>query len=66
MTFAGFGLSDELSMLRDLVARFVADRIRPVEEATGAQARAIPDGKLTGLRAAARELGLWCFDAPAA
>jgi acyl-CoA dehydrogenase len=66
MTFAGFGISAELSMLRDLVARFVAERIRPAEEAIGPQARAIPDDKLAELRAAAREAGLWCFDAPAA
>ena len=65
MTFAGFGLSNELSMLRDLVARFAADRIRPVEEKLGPEARAIPDDELADLRTAARELGLWCFDAPA-
>jgi acyl-CoA dehydrogenase len=64
MSFAGFGLSEELSMLQDLVSRFLADRIRPVERAIGAQARAIPDDQLAELRAAARELGLWCFDAP--
>jgi acyl-CoA dehydrogenase len=64
MTFAGFGVSAELSMLTDLVSRFVADRIRPVEEAIGAEARSIPADELAGLRAAARELGLWCLDAP--
>jgi acyl-CoA dehydrogenase len=64
MTFAGFGLSYELSLLRDLVARFVTERIRPVEEAIGPETRAIPDDDLVKLRAAARELGLWCLDAP--
>lgn len=64
MTFAGFGLSDELSLLKDLIARFLAERIRPVEEAIGPEARSIPDDDLVKLRAAAREAGLWCLDAP--
>lgn len=64
MTFAGFGLSDELSLLKDLIARFLVERIRPVEEAIGPEARSIPDDDLVKLRAAAREAGLWCLDAP--
>jgi acyl-CoA dehydrogenase len=64
MTFAGFGLSDELSQLRDLASRFVAERIRPAEEAAGPEARAIPADDLVKLRSAAREAGLWCLDAP--
>jgi acyl-CoA dehydrogenase len=64
MTFAGFALPKELEMLSELVARFVADEIRPVEDALGPEARSIPDADLVPLRAAARALGLWCFDAP--
>jgi len=64
VAFAGFGLSDELRMLADLAARFVAEQIRPVEEALGPVARAIPDEQLVKLRTAAREAGLWCLDAP--
>ena len=46
MTFAGFELSDELQMLRDLVRRFVAEQLRPAEASLPADARRIPDDVL--------------------
>jgi acyl-CoA dehydrogenase len=64
MTFAGFGLPDELAALRDLVGRFVREQLRPAEDALGPEATAIPAEVLAGLRQRARSLGLWCLDAP--
>lgn len=64
MTFAGFDLPDELATMRDLVGQFVAERIRPAENALDASARALPPDVLAKLRAQARAAGLWCFDAP--
>ncbi|MBG6120085.1 MULTISPECIES: acyl-CoA dehydrogenase family protein [unclassified Sphingobium] len=64
MTFAGFALPDDLAMLSDAVARFVAEEIRPVETALPPDARAIPHDVLQPLQRKAREAGYWCFDAP--
>lgn len=64
MTFSGFDLPEPLEMLRDVVARFVAEQIRPAEDALPAAARAFPDDVLRGLQARARQAGLWCLDAP--
>ena len=36
LTFSGFDLPESLAMLRDVVARFVVEQIRPPEEGTGA------------------------------
>jgi acyl-CoA dehydrogenase len=63
--FDGFDLPDELVALRELVKRFVATEIVPAEAALRPEDRRIPDGTLTTLRAKAREVGLWCLDAPA-
>ena len=65
MTFAGFELSDELQMLRDLVRRFVGEQLRPAEAALPTDARRLPDDVLADLRVRARAVGLWCMDAPA-
>jgi acyl-CoA dehydrogenase len=64
MTFAGFDLSDELQMLRDVVGRFVQEQICPAEAALPAGARHLPTDVLEDLRARARAAGLWCMDAP--
>ena len=65
MTFDGFDLPDELRMMRDVAAKFVAERLREVEREIGPEATRIPDDRLAGLRAEARAAGLWCLDAPA-
>ncbi|MBW8825710.1 MAG: acyl-CoA dehydrogenase family protein [Acidobacteria bacterium] len=65
MTFSGFDLPDDLAMLRDVVHRFVSERIWPAEAALPPDARRLPDDVLQPLRAEARALGLWCMDAPA-
>src|SRR5271165_997791 len=64
MTFDGFDLPDELRMMRDVAAKFVAERLRVVEREIGPEATRIPDDRLAGLRAEARAAGLWCLDAP--
>jgi acyl-CoA dehydrogenase len=66
VTFSGFDLPEDLTMLRDVVARFVAEQIVPAEDAAGPTARALPPEALTDLQARARQAGLWCLDAPAA
>ena len=65
MTFDGFDLPDELRMMRDVAAKFVAERLRVVEREIGPEATRIPDDRLARLRAEARAAGLWCLDAPA-
>ncbi|MEX1007405.1 MAG: acyl-CoA dehydrogenase [Acidimicrobiia bacterium] len=65
MTVAGFELTEELQMLRELVRRFVAERLRPAEACLPADARRLPDDVLEDLRRGARSAGLWCMDAPA-
>lgn len=66
MSFSGFDLPETLVMLRDVVGRFVAEQIRPVEASLGPHARALPDEALKPLQGRARQAGLWCLDAPQA
>jgi len=65
MTFAGFDLPDHLTLLRDVVSRFVAEEIRPAEAALAPEARRLPEDVLASLRDRARAADLWCLDAPA-
>ena len=64
-----FDLSDEHRMLKELVHRFVADRLLPLEprvlerEASG-QSPALTAEEQAPIDAASRELGLWGLDAP--
>ena len=64
-----FDLSDEHRMLKDLVARFVKDRLLPLEsrvlarEAAGETPLLTPQEQAP-IDAASRELGLWGLDAP--
>jgi acyl-CoA dehydrogenase len=62
-------LTDEQRMLKDLVARFVAEHLMPLEKAVLArEARgercALTDEELQPIHAACRELGLWGLDVP--
>jgi acyl-CoA dehydrogenase len=59
------GLDEELEALRDLVRRFVVERIRPAEDALDPTARGLPADVLAALQVHARRVGLWCLDAPA-
>ena len=64
-----FDLSDEHRMLKDLVARFVRDRLLPLEprvldrEANGRTPLLLADEQ-AAIDTASRELGLWGLDAP--
>ncbi|TPG15686.1 acyl-CoA dehydrogenase family protein [Sphingomonas oligophenolica] len=64
-----FDLSDEHRMLKELVNRFVADKLMPLEprilerEATG-QSPALTAEEQAPIDAASRDLGLWGLDAP--
>jgi len=64
-----FELSEEHRMLKDLVARFVADELMPLEakvlerDAAGEGARITPEEKAK-IDARTKELGLWGLDAP--
>jgi acyl-CoA dehydrogenase len=64
MPFAGSELPDELADLRDLVAQFVRERLRPAEDALGPLATELPRDVLADLRTQTRALDLWCLDAP--
>jgi acyl-CoA dehydrogenase len=64
-----FDLSDEQRMLKDLVRRFVDDRLMPLEPAILAREASGQPPVLTGeehaaIDAVSRELGLWGLDAP--
>jgi acyl-CoA dehydrogenase len=64
-----FELSDEQRMLKELVERFVAEELVPLEplvmarEAAGEEAE-LPKEEVTRLNARAKELGLYGLDAP--
>jgi acyl-CoA dehydrogenase len=64
-----FELDDDHRMLRDLVQRFVADHLMPLEQAVMAReglagdAELLPEEKAK-LDVVSKELGLWSLDAP--
>jgi acyl-CoA dehydrogenase len=64
VTFAGFDLPESLEMLRDVIARFVREEIRPAEDTLEPDVRSLPDDVLARLQGRARDAGLWCLDAP--
>ena len=64
MPFRGFDLPDELRMLRDVVADFVANEIRPAEATVAPDARELPAEVRAELQRKARAAGFWCFEAP--
>ena len=64
-----FELSEEHRMLKDLVTRFVADELLPLEASVLAREAAgqnieLPDADRVRVDARSRELGLWGLDAP--
>ena len=65
-----FELSEEHRMLKELVARFVADTLVPLEPAllereSRGEGAALTEAERKPIDAKARELGLWGLDAPA-
>jgi acyl-CoA dehydrogenase len=64
MSFQGFELPEELSLLADTVGDFVRREIWPVEARTPGEARHIAPDEIEKLRKKARDAGFWCLDAP--
>jgi acyl-CoA dehydrogenase len=64
MTFGGFGIPDEIALLRDAIGRFVQQEIVPIEKALPADAREIPLATVKELQQKAKALGFWCLEAP--
>jgi acyl-CoA dehydrogenase len=66
MSEAAFGLDlpDHLQTLRETVESFVREEIVAVERSLPPESRAIPADRLEPLQSKARDLGLWCLDAP--
>lgn len=57
-------LPEELLLLRETVARFMQNDVRPIEEQQPHDAFKLPDADLAELQNKARELGLWCLASP--
>ncbi|MGV1049649.1 MAG: acyl-CoA dehydrogenase family protein [Solirubrobacterales bacterium] len=57
-------LPDELKLLRQTVADFMAREVSPAEHGEDPDAYKLPAEKLEPLRAKAREAGLWCLATP--
>jgi acyl-CoA dehydrogenase len=57
-------LPEDLTLVRETVARFMRERVRPIEEKQPHDCYALPDAELESLRAEARSLGLWCLASP--
>jgi len=58
-------LPEELQMLRQTVAEFMAKDVRPAEEELDFDAYQLPADVLGRLQAKARKAGLWCVKSPA-
>ncbi len=57
-------LPEELQALRDVVARFMRNEVKPVEDAVEHDAFTVPPAALKSLQDKARAAGLWCFRTP--
>lgn len=58
-------LPEELVLLRDTVARFMRDEVRPIEEKQPHDCYELPVAELSALQQKAKALGLWCLASPA-
>lgn len=58
-------LPEELILLRDTVARFVREHVKPVEDRQPHDSYELPPEDLTDLQQKAKALGLWCLASPA-
>jgi len=59
-------LPEELALLRDTVARFMREEVRPIEEKQPHDCYELPSAELASLQEKAKALGLWCLASPAA
>ncbi|MBN8943604.1 MAG: acyl-CoA dehydrogenase family protein [Rhizobiales bacterium] len=57
-------LPDELALLRDTVAQFMRNEVRPAEDRQPHDCYELPEADLASLQAKARALGLWCLASP--
>jgi len=57
-------LPEELAMLRETVARFMEQEVRPAEERQPHDCYCLPDADLLPLQEKAKALGLWCLASP--
>ena len=58
-------LPEELTLLKDTVARFMRDEVRPIEEKQPHDCYELPQAELESLQQKAKALGLWCLASPA-
>jgi len=58
-------LPEELTLLRDTVARFMREEVRPIEEKQPHDCYELPQAELESLQQKAKALGLWCLASPA-
>ena len=58
-------LPEELTLLRDTVARFMREEVRPIEEKQPHDCYELPQAELEALQQKAKALGLWCLASPA-
>jgi acyl-CoA dehydrogenase len=65
MPSGAWELPDELVMLRDVVRRFMAQEVRPLEDTLPHDAAGLPRDRLEGLQRKARDIGLWSLQTPA-
>ena len=59
-----FALTDEQRMIVDMVRRFVADEIVPLEAGLDPDADEVPPDELARLVAITKEMGLYGLDTP--
>lgn len=57
-------LSEELRLLQETVRRFMANDVRPAEDAVEHDAFELPRKLLEPLQKKARDLGIWCMRTP--
>jgi acyl-CoA dehydrogenase len=64
-TLGAWELPEELRMLEQTAAEFMAKEVRPAEEQVGTDAFELPADVEAELQRKARQAGLWCVESPA-
>ncbi len=65
MSTDSWELSEELRQVRDTIARFMAQEVKPLEDRLPHDAYELPPEQLAPLQKQARDIGLWCLRTPA-
>jgi acyl-CoA dehydrogenase len=63
-SFGAWELPEALRELKQVVASFMANEVRPAEHDLDPDAWELPEDVLTRLRAKAQQAGLWCIESP--